>query len=241
MYEPHDKTRVPSPDTAIWRYVDLANFVSMLDSGCLFFSSVRILDDKWEAVFRPRVKEVWEKHQPRANFDRLRDYVRVRAFVSCWHMNDGESDAMWKLYSRGGDNVAIRSTCERFQEGVAGCKEKIHLGEVDYKNDADYDYGRVIDSAPGAAVLNITNLLLLWKRPSFEHEREVRAFHYTDSPAPTTDGIPIPVDLNVLLDEIRVSPRSAKWLRDLVENILLKYGLGHVPVRQSSMDDEPNP
>ena len=241
MYVPQPNDKVPQPDTIIWRYVDLAKFVSMLDSQNLYFPSVRILarEDKWEAVFRARIREIWREHTGSDDFDRLRRHVRERAFVSCWHMNEHESDAMWKIYSEGGSNVVIRSTVGRLSNAVSSCTEVIRIAQVDYDHDDLYDYKKVIDSGANAKVLSITPLLLLWKRPSFEHEKELRAFHYAANPAPKTRGKRIRVDLRSLFDEIHVSPRSQPWFRRLVERVMAKYNLANIPVKQSSMDDEP--
>jgi len=243
-YKPHDKTSVPLPDTIIWRYLDLARFMSMLEFGALYFSSIAVLakDDQWEAVFHRQLRQTWQVHTRVDNLDRSHQYLQERAFVSCWHMNDHESDAMWKLYSHGGNNLVIRSTFSKLCETLNSCAEPISVGEVEYVDHACYDYGKLIDSTNSSTILNITPVLLL-KRHSYRHERELRAFYYTESPArgPETPGIQMFVDLKMLLDDIRVSRRSKPWFRDLIERLMAKYGLENVPVRRSDMDDDPKP
>ncbi len=39
--------------------------------------------------------------------------IREIHFVSCWHENETESEAMWKLYLKSGDGVAIQTTVVR--------------------------------------------------------------------------------------------------------------------------------
>jgi hypothetical protein len=227
----------------IWRYVDLPRFVSMLETKSLWFSSIAVLaqDDQWEAYFPPPMRQMWEKESGQEDFERFRQYIFDRAFVNCWHMNPHESDAMWKLYSHGGNNLVIRSTFRKLRETIGSCAEPIHIGKVEYINHARYDYKKkMVDAAPHAKILNITPVLL-WKRRGFAHERELRAFYYTQSPArgPETLGMPMFVDLNLLFGEVRVSPRSPEWFRELIQQIMARYGFGDVPVKRSSMDDEP--
>jgi hypothetical protein len=51
-------------------------------------------------------------------------------------------------------------------------------------------------------------------------------------------GIDIEVDLKELVDAIYVAPGASKWFRRSVESVIEKYGFC-VPVKQSSLDDEP--
>jgi hypothetical protein len=242
-FKPHEKTTVPPLDTVIWRYVDLAKFMSMLESRSLYFTSIAVLarEDQWEGVFHRELREMWREVAGTDNLESSRQYLMERAFVNCWYMSEHESDAMWKVYSQGSRNVAIRSTFGKLRDTLGSCAEPIHVGQVEYIDRGSYDYKtKMVDASAGAVVLNITPVLL-WKRPSYSHERELRTFYYTGSPArgPKTPGMPMFVDLNLLFDEIRVSPRSEPWFRELVEQIMSRYGFGHVPVRRSSMDDDP--
>jgi hypothetical protein len=242
-YKPHVKVTVPSANTVIWRYVDLPRFMSMLETKSLWFSSIAVLakDDQWEASFPRRAREMWREQSGEDNLDRMRQYIFDRAFVNCWHMNPHESDAMWKLYSQGGNNIVIRSTFRKLRETIGSCAEPISAGKVEYIDHTRYDFKKkMLDVAPGSKILNITPALL-WKRLSFKHERELRAFYYTESPArgPDTPGMPMVVDLNLLFGEVRVSPRSPEWFRELIEQLMARYGFEDVPVKRSSMDDEP--
>jgi hypothetical protein len=50
-----------------------------------------------------------------AKLGQFADYFKDRYFVSCWHMSEYESDAMWKLYGASNNCVAIRSTFARLK------------------------------------------------------------------------------------------------------------------------------
>ncbi|HIH94953.1 TPA: hypothetical protein HA338_13355 [Methanosarcina acetivorans] len=40
-----------------------------------------------------------------------------------------------------------------------------------------------------------------------------------------TNGIYVPVSLDILIEKIFVSPKAPKWFLDLVRSISIKYGL----------------
>src|SRR5687768_8033982 len=88
----------------IWRYMDFTKFVSMLENGGLFFSRLDCLDDPFEGSY-PRADDelAATKYSPTvraasAAFTKMS--TRKRIMVNCWHMNEHESAAMWKLYAK---------------------------------------------------------------------------------------------------------------------------------------------
>ena len=59
---------------------------------------------------------------------------RGEAFISCWHANKHESQAMWKLYTSMNDSICIRSMYKRLWDCLP--EKECYLGEVKY---IDYD------------------------------------------------------------------------------------------------------
>jgi len=147
---------------------------------------------------------------------------KKHTFISCWHENEHESEAMWRLYSSYIENaVAVRSTFKKLYLGL-GRNPSISIGRVRY-----------IDLKKGYAGVNES----FWrKRKSFEHEKEVRAI-FSDHKS-TEMGITIPCDLSVLIEEIFVSPSSPSWLMNLVNDVNSKYGLS-IKVSSSELNEEP--
>jgi hypothetical protein len=47
-------------------------------------------------------------------------------------MNDGESDAMWKIYSKGAVGVAIQSTVSRVMQSFDKAADAVYMSEVQY-------------------------------------------------------------------------------------------------------------
>ena len=79
-----------------------------------------------------------------------------------------------------------------------------------------------------------------YKRKSFEYEAEVRALLIAGPIGPYIPneyGILVPVELNVLIDDLYIGPGSPDWFLDLVMNICKRYGIKKVPIR-TSLDDK---
>lgn len=134
---------------------------------------------------------------------------RRRNYASCWHENEHESEAMWRLYSSYLENaVAIRTTMGRLRASLLRA-EDIRIGRIKYL-DFRNEYAGPNNS--------------FWrKRMSFSHEREVRALYW--DPVGERLGILAQCDLQILVDAVFVSPRSPAWLTPLVNDVNKKYGL----------------
>jgi hypothetical protein len=140
-------------------------------------------------------------------------------YFNCWHMNDSESDAMWKIYVNGLGGVAVRSSITRLKECFHNSTEKIAVGAIRY-----------IDDETG----HIDHLLrrCMRKTTAFRHEQEVRLVLYDEhSGKHDLHGLLIPVDVNVLVEKIVISPRAESWFLSLVQNVVsrLGYGIAVVP------------
>src|SRR5688572_29244695 len=89
----------PQPDDGsvkVRRYLDLPRFISMLSSEALAFARVDSLEDRVEGSVPPAVYEEWKGRHADLGAT-ARQGLRQQAFVSCWHANDAESEAMWRL------------------------------------------------------------------------------------------------------------------------------------------------
>lgn len=157
-----------------------------------------------------------------SDLNHIGELSRKRNFVNCWHENELESEAMWRLYSSYIENaVAIKTSYQHLYESL-GCNNLIKIGHIEY-----------VDLSTG---YNGVNNAFWRKRKSFEHEREVRAviqdFDCNDL------GKIIPCDLQILIKEVYVSPEAQPWFIDLIKDVNKKYSLD-VNVTQSSLNEEP--
>ena len=241
------------PDTVLWRYMDLAKFLQLLEEKTLFFSRADKFDDPFEGAscVASREKE-WDGYYltyfrkvirtPPAggsqlsddaveeNAQRLLASIRQSAardrrttFVSCWHANSGESEALWRLYCPlGSSGVLVKTTADRLLQALDPSAQ-IKLGRVQY-----------VDFRKSFAGLHDR---IFWKRKSLAHESEVRAV-CTGNLSDDWPGLPVSVDLSVLLEMVVPSPFAPPWFPTLLASLVGRFGLG-VPVEDSELLAQP--
>jgi hypothetical protein len=249
VYEAHPVFIQPENEhVKVWRYMDFTKLVSLIDSRRLFFTRADNFDDPFEGSW-PRINVLAREKIPDGIPAEGRDaFAKAMASmgefnkrwpkynaVNCWHMNEHESAAMWKLYLKSDEGIAVQSTYEKFRAAITD-DEKVFIGVVKY-----IDYEREwIDAG---------NLLtpFLHKRKSFEHEREVRAivtkwptgssgFDFTQETIGR--GLKIKVDMERLIERIYVAPSSPSWFADLVTALVQRYGY-NFEVVHSKLNEEP--
>lgn len=252
MHEQHSVFVSPSSEeVSIWRYMDLPKLAALLTSSSLWFARADLLGDPHEGAYgqfnHENRKQAWAGEYDRLgeegfarflkdNSSFARELVR-RTHVSCWHMNEEESVAMWRAYAGAGQAVAVRSTYRRLCEAIVD-KESVYIGEVNYVD-------------PASTWIPEGNFFYPYvhKRRSFEYERELRAVtqHWpTEKIAeganwldvPTVDGVSIKVELPRLIEAIYVGPQQPAWFRDVVARVTAALAPG-VDVRQSDLDSDP--
>jgi hypothetical protein len=227
----------------IWRYLDFTKFVDLLDTRGLFFTRADRFEDRFEGSSPPfnvaerarLYREIPEEAlRRRTSFSKQ---FRTCVAINCWHANPHESAAMWRLYLKSDEGIAIQSTYSQLIASVSESKEDVYCGLVNY---IDYDSEWMPED----------NLFypFLHKRKSFAHENELRAIisrfpsagsDLSDSFEETiSDGIIVPVDLGRLITRVFVAPDSPLWLTRLVGAVARQYGIT-APVVTSSLAKEP--
>jgi hypothetical protein len=135
-------------------------------------------------------------------------------FFNCWHMNDDESDAMWKVYDIGGRGVAIQSTLNGLRNSFSAATDKtIYIGQIRYYREPD-------DNPPNT---NTYIWRFMRKRMAFQHEKELRAV-VRDEAHQGEAGIKIPVNLDDLIGRIVISPYAERWVAPLVKDLASQLG-----------------
>ena len=130
MFEPHATFIQPENENIkIWRYLDFTKLVSLIDTRRLYFTRSDKFDDPFEGSWpKPNVEE--RKYIPTAlPAEGQNKYLEVmnklgyinknwRRYmaVNCWHANEHESAAMWKLYLKSDEGIAIQSTYSKYKK-----------------------------------------------------------------------------------------------------------------------------
>lgn len=154
--------------------------------------------------------------------------------VNCWHQNDFESEAMWKLYSDSHKGIAIQTTAESLVESVIDPRSSaIYFSEIKYIN---YDSP---DLKPGDCVVN-GNIGPLLKRTAFQHENEARLYfspkkkYINPSEAKPTPEF-VAVDINKLIHKIFISPYASEPFPSSVECVLKMFGISDDKIVRSEL------
>lgn len=227
MYKDNYSFHTPDHSLTIWRYLDFTKFVDLILSSQLFFSRSDQFQDPFEGVFR--LKDYENTKHMLTNQELTKKFY----FLNCWHINDNQSDAMWKIFLDTKNGIAIKSTVGDLIKSLEVSPEDIFISKVYYR---DFDkvtfnelmneeQNKLFDGRGGS--LNQFN----YKRISFEHEKELRLCH-ADLPIPHTikGGIPreplshkrIDVVLNNLVKEIVIAPFADEWFESLVLQLIEK-------------------
>lgn len=173
--------------------------------------AMKILEDLDKQNLTPEDARLIEDAQRLSNqMADMRPLKRDFTFVNCWHENPYESDAMWMLYSKDITNaLAIRTTYEKLYLSLDR-EPSIEIGRVNYM-----DYNKSFSA---------TNSTQWYKRQSFAHEKEVRAV-LMDQESKDLTGVDVPVNLDILIDKIYVSPYANSSFVEIVRDVISKYGV----------------
>ena len=232
----------PPAEAVLWRYMDFTKFASLLDRSALFFARADKLGDPFEGSYSQMNKELRPTlysdsipdHTIR-NFTNFMKETRRFTYVNCWHWSRYESAAMWSLYSRERDGIAVKTDFQALSQSLVGSHD-VHIGKIKYVH---YDETFIPE--------NSTVGPYLYKRKSFEHETEVRAIIQD---IPMNDGgldlsrdahaVGTYVDVRVsqLIKEVVVAPYAEDWFLDLVQSISQMYGM-LAPVYRSALGEAP--
>jgi len=237
-------------DLVLWRYLDFPKFLDLLTSGVLKMPRASKMEDGFEgamgigaikgslAAAAERGEPSYLRHAMINVEQRQSLFWRERTYVSCWNAFPQENAGLWRIY---GDDkgIVVRTTWRSLKAALTGpgdCVDNIFYGQVVYRNFAeDLSFARTY-----------TDQFFI-KRTEFEHEREFRLVAHDQSrdhnyKDHSTEGLPqfasIGCDLNVLIEEVQVSPRLGGWVRDTVEQVSTRFG-GRWPVRRSSLYEPP--
>jgi hypothetical protein len=254
-----------SDEVVIWRYLDFTKYVDLLTWQSLWFARLNTLGDPFEGTY-PAENHARFAHMAMQEMEGLKDASKEErdqrfnivkgtagwasrfngacAYVSCWHNNDYESAAMWKLYLKSDEGIAIRSTTRRLVDCLAKCPEKIFVSKVkyiDFSKEAVENDRRVWNNLDG----------IIHKRVSFSHENEVRAFMHkaelldlaegettVNLERPTLPGYSIGIDLNRLVESVYVSPTATDWFYKLVKTISSRFQMT-APINWSVLGEKP--
>jgi hypothetical protein len=240
-------------NTLLWRYMGLSKFLWLISKKALWFSVPSEFRDPWEG-YLPKwfwnldnIKNAIRQaaiesghHSTEEEIDRwahgdmyMRNlFARTRDayFISCWHESEYESAALWDIYSRNTNGVAIASSVGRLKCSLKDSELPVKIRSVKY----------IDDDKPQINESHISDYVV-WKRKCFEFEREIRAIivdretmsslteaqNGRANPEDACEkkvGMSVHIDIEMLVDRIVISPDAPQWFDDVVQSATEQFG-----------------
>lgn len=254
-------------EAILWRYMSFSKFESLLKEKALFFCRADKFSDPFECSIP---KKEAEHRSSEANFRlqeaifgrfdsnydeavaqkqsedlaQLHRRVKIATTVNCWHINNQESDAMWQLYLKDNEGVAIKTDKARLISALNEAPQQIGVSKVRY---IDYINGIWYDSKEFP--FRYYNLItpLIHKRLEFKHECELRLYHQNperEKPGyweKQVDSIGefIKVDVNNLIESVIFHPTADEITKEKIIRLAKKYGFEFI-FQQSKMTISPS-
>jgi len=266
-YSEHELFTDPDGENLkLYRYLDFTKLVSLLRRHELFFCRTDRFSDPFEGSYPKReieyrpiaerraIRAIRGKYDPvkaqknQEDMSKFTEALRSLMLLNCWHYNSQESLAMWKLYLKSDEGVAIETDFESYKNSFSDYEQNVYIGKVRY-----LDYEEDIFYEETEFPHHITNLFIpyIHKRKFFEHEKEYRAvidvsdqcipgkwLEYDWESEESVSGKFVPINLQTLVNRIIVSPYSSNWYHELVEETIDEI-LPVVPVVASEINMEP--
>lgn len=237
----------------IWRYLTLPKFIDLLHSRTLFFTRADLLreEDKSEGssltnadLAAIKFFDELSKRNIRIPHQNLSDtsindlmaasqkthevseeLLIKKYFINCWHMNEHESFAMWKIYSEP-FGVCIQSTYNSLTRSFNDPEynfhkqPKIYAGEVKY---IDWDSDSIPRDNGFWPVMH--------KKREFKYEDELRCIVWEHN----KNIVKVGVDLEQLIHNIHINPYTPPWFHDVIFSLCEKYGVSANKIIQSRL------
>jgi hypothetical protein len=238
--------------TVIWRYMSAARLRDLLGGG-LFFAAASQFDDQFEGavtqaeqvVRRQTATRMFPDDEPaQAEMlsglsDAFEDLRRMTK-ISCWHARPEENIAMWERYRpTSGEALAIRSTVGALKQSLRDFRLKPHYGSETIRVGAVRYIDYATDTMSDGSMLGI----FLHKRLEYSDEHEIRALLSLRMAAEfgvqiPDGGVSVPIDPQIMIDEIRTSPYAKAGETKQVANALDAAKVT-CPVARSTLAVEP--
>ena len=242
MYVKHSQLALNYSDsTRVWRYMNFRKFQSIISQRALFFCRADRFDDKWEGVFPIKMIENFELDKRQIPSVDGNTYTlcqwqmqkEARSYlINCWHANENESFAMWKIYTEDKHpSIAVQSTVGRLKHSFDKTTDRIWIGEVEYIDFRNWE--------PDNKFFNVgrpnTLKAFFMKWHYFSYENEIRTvINRAYSEHKSENGIFVSTDLDELVENVYLSADTNREEEQRVRQLLEQYSYPF-PVQKSDL------
>jgi len=139
---------------------------------------------------------------------------RKNIVISSWHANSYESYAMWQVFTKNNEGLAIQSTIGSLKKALIEPRADQFIGEVNY-----------IDYKKEHIPFDDDFFPFLFKRKSFQYEHEVRVItDVTHLDLHVNEGVKVLIDVNEMIERLYIHPKSENWYKKLVIEVVERLG-----------------
>jgi hypothetical protein len=174
-----------------------------------------------------------------------REGIQVSALVNCWSLNQYESMGMWNGFASGEQSIAIRSSVSKLKKCFGKYIDyNVYVGQVSY---IDYELEEIGPSNYMKPLMHKTKYYESEKEVrciinddddiSFIPEDEPSTFFYEQEGVVYSRGFNVDVDLDILIEQIYISPKAPKGFQSAVRYILDNYGMEDIEIIPSAINN----
>lgn len=213
---------------SLFRYMSLAQFLSIVENKKLYLNKVKRWEDTWEGpddqlpIITDTGKKIFTE-----------SLITASTVGQCWTY-DNDSDAMWRIYSPDRQGIMIETYIDCFRD-IRDLRRAV-LAKVIYFNKENYIQKRY-EIAENKSYRYVGDMAL--KREAFKHENEVRLLVCLQEYEEIPNCWDIPVmsfDFNpqTFIKSITFDPRADDWFVTTMKQYCLSKGFS-CPVKKSSL------
>lgn len=225
----------PSSETIIWRYIGLDKFISLLTTERLVFSLVTIASDKNEILWiLKNLEHTKEFKKYKEGATRHIQDLRNSTYISCWTNKENESRSLWATYlDSTKQGVAIKSTIGNFMKAVEWEDFSFNFAQVDYRNEFDFEELQSNDIAINTkstayieeseirfSINGVSEISEPFEAPEI-YFRKLQ--EYRNLGKNRKKVISLKVNLEILINELMISPYSADWQKKNIIKLINDY------------------
>ena len=225
-----------NPDVVIWRYMNLKQFVALVESNKLSFTSLDQYPDQFEGHNTLAGKIASNISSDSAGLavwsdDLVNTFIRESSYVNCWTEGPAESAAFWEIKGAKGIAVAIRSTYNKLRNVLP---DNYVIGQVKYIN---------YNLSPGFVVSGSDSEFPFFehvyhKRLEYCYENEIRAARiprFGSIPNASNADVCIS-NLSGFIDTVYIRRSDHHKTKKRVKNLCNKHKLNY---GESRINDQP--
>ncbi|MEK4247508.1 DUF2971 domain-containing protein [Psychrobacillus sp. FSL K6-2684] len=240
----------------VWKFMDINKFRFLVENKALFFAKPSAFIDPLEGSYSNwDIKNFEEEKFPevtsRAEMKKIQEY----SAISCWHMNEYESAGMWDLYLNSEDGVAIKTNYKGLLNSIKDLRYKIFAGRLQYINfhkemtsvnifDTLFYKRKSFSHENELRLMVVASRIDEWLLESIFEKEDVPTEEWQERMDKLEEqsyeffnekGTVVSCEIDQLIQNVYVSPRSSLAVVDKVKLMALENGLSPEKVIQSDL------